>query len=460
MRRNDTDEDYVVVSTPQRSEEERPTSLMGRLSRSMRKTLGFSTKKVEESPGMEMAGMDDDDYGSPTASSPDSAAAELTPIGDTNSEVFTSPADTPRTPIREETRERVASLNNLKRSSRIYSAEELALKADIDTKREVKWDSMLESWTMTSTFRRQVLKRRIRKGVPMKMRKEVWRRIINMADARLWYPEPSSYNLEKLSDYVVSTIEKDIGRTYPNDVRFALEEGEGQQSLKRVLQWYAAYDHTVNYCQGMSFVAALLLTQLEEQDAYYAFTATMQKKALRTLYLPGLVDLMRKTYVFGKLVHQHLPAVHEHMTREGIEVGMFCTEWHMTLFSRAFDEELSCRVFEIFIFEGYKIVYRVSLSLLRSLENRILKSSFEGIMAAIRNLPEQVHTEKLLIDSFKWPIKRAELLRYENEFDESEEGKSAHAAAEIRKAKEAARRNSWTDLQVDPASPASSASSE
>ena len=449
-------EGYVmVVNTPQKEAEK--ASFMGRLSLSVRKILGGNSKVegLEGSPGMEMAEMEDEaDYGSPTASSQYSEAGELTPIQDTNSEIFTSPADTPRTPalqtpVREE---RTASLNNLRRSSRVYSAEELALKAEIESRREAKWETMLASWTMTSTFRRQVLKRRIRKGIPMKLRKEVWQKIINMEDARLWFPDPVSYDVKKLSSYVKTTIEKDIGRTYPNDARFAHEEGDGQQSLKRVLQWYAAYDATVNYCQGMSFVAALLLTQLEEQEAYYCFVATMQKKALRTLYLPGLVDLMRKVFVFNKLVQVHLPDVHQHMSAEGVEVGMFCTEWHMTLFSRAFDEELACRTFEIFIFEGYKIVYRISLSLLKSLEKKILKSNFEGIMSAIRALPDQVHTDKLLIDCFKWPIKRADLLHYEKEFDESDEGKAACAAAEIRKAKEEQRRNSWTDLNQAPAS--------
>lgn len=212
----------------------------------------------------------------------------------------------------------------------------------------------------------------------------------------------------------------------------------------------------------MSFVAALYLTQLQEDEAYYCFMATMQKKSLRSLYLPGLLELMRKTYVLDKLVEQHLSTLHGHMRSQGVEVSMFCTEWIMTLFSRAFEEELACRTLEIFIFEGYKIVYRISLSLLKALKNRILASSFEGIMAAIRELPEKVSTEKVLIDSFTWPIKRVDIIRYEKEFDDSEDGKAASAAAEIRKKKEDQRRNSWTDLPPQesppPASPVSAAS--
>jgi hypothetical protein len=45
---------------------------------------------------------------------------------------------------------------------------------------------------------------------------------------------------------------------------------------------------------------------------------------------------------------------------------MYFTEWAMTLFCRGFSFELVTRVFDIFLLEGnYKIVYRVSLAILK-----------------------------------------------------------------------------------------------
>lgn len=52
-------------------------------------------------------------------------------------------------------------------------------------------------------------------------------------------------------------IDKDLDRTFPGTEQF--NNVAGQQQLRRVLRAYAAYDPDVGYCQGMNFLAALLL---------------------------------------------------------------------------------------------------------------------------------------------------------------------------------------------------------
>lgn len=60
---------------------------------------------------------------------------------------------------------------------------------------------------------------------------------------------------------------------------------EGQRSLLNVLQAYAAFDEEVNYCQGMNFLAALMLTWLpREAEAFGALVLVMKDRGLRELY--------------------------------------------------------------------------------------------------------------------------------------------------------------------------------
>ena len=60
---------------------------------------------------------------------------------------------------------------------------------------------------------------------------------------------------------------------------------EGQRALLNVLQAYAALDAEVNYCQGMNFLAALMLTWLpREAEAFGALVLVMQDRGLRELY--------------------------------------------------------------------------------------------------------------------------------------------------------------------------------
>lgn len=52
-----------------------------------------------------------------------------------------------------------------------------------------------------------------------------------------------------------------------------------------MLRAYAAYDPEVNYCQGMNFLAALLLIWMpSEAEAFGGLVVLMQERGLRELY--------------------------------------------------------------------------------------------------------------------------------------------------------------------------------
>ena len=86
-------------------------------------------------------------------------------------------------------------------------------------------------------------------------------------------------------------------RTFPRHYLFLTPDSYGQQSLRRVLMWYASVDPEVGYCQGMGFVAALFLTYLPENEAFYCFWATLNRPTapLRLLYLPKLSETQKVT---------------------------------------------------------------------------------------------------------------------------------------------------------------------
>ena len=63
-------------------------------------------------------------------------------------------------------------------------------------------------------------------------------------------------------------------------------------SLLRVLRAYAVYDTEVGYCQGMNFLAGLLLTWMpNEATAFAGLVVLMQQHGLRDLYKSDLARL-------------------------------------------------------------------------------------------------------------------------------------------------------------------------
>ena len=68
----------------------------------------------------------------------------------------------------------------------------------------------------------------------------------------------------------------------------------------------------------------------------------------------------------------------------------------MTVFCAQFPSALVARVWDQFLIEGWKPVYKVAVALLACNERELLALDFEGLMAWLRQLPETVDVEKTL----------------------------------------------------------------
>jgi hypothetical protein len=59
---------------------------------------------------------------------------------------------------------------------------------------------------------------------------------------------------------------------------------------------------------------------------------------------------------------------------------MFTVRWFMTLFSSTLKQEVFYRIFEIYLYEGWTVIYATGLALLMAHETDILKANFEEIV--------------------------------------------------------------------------------
>jgi hypothetical protein len=63
-------------------------------------------------------------------------------------------------------------------------------------------------------------------------------------------------------------IQADVIRTLSAH-QFFEKNGHGQKALFNVLRAYSIFDLELEYCQGTSFVAALLLLHMSEEEAFW-----------------------------------------------------------------------------------------------------------------------------------------------------------------------------------------------
>ena len=190
-------------------------------------------------------------------------------------------------------------------------------------------------------------------------------------------------------------IELDLLRTLPNNVNFENPNSEGIRRVRRVLRAYACFNRSVGYCQGMNRLAAMSLLVLPEEEAFWCLVAIIQCIMPKDYYLkPWLAQV--DCCVLGDLLEKKMPKLHRHLAHNDIQLTLFT--WFFTIFVDGFRPELMLRIWDCFLLEGDKILFRVALSILYISQDELMKmndfstmSSHLGRIVSTR----QLETEQL-----------------------------------------------------------------
>ncbi|RVX06345.1 Ecotropic viral integration site 5 protein-like [Vitis vinifera] len=259
-------------------------------------------------------------------------------------------------------------------------------------------------------------------------------------------------------------IIRDISRTFPSHVFFQQRHGPGQRSLYNVLKAYSVYDRDVGYVQGMGFLAGLLLLYMSEEDAFWLMVALLKGAVhapMEGLYLvnflssdknfcpmpllgnngasydlssPGAVVglplVQQYLFQFENLVREQLPRLGEHFTQEVISPSMYASQWFITVFSYSFPFHLALRIWDVFLYEGVKIVFQVGLALLKYCHDDLTKLPFEKLIHALRNFPEDaMNPDTLLPMAYSIKVsKRLEELKLEYEKQNGKQAQSGESS--------------------------------
>jgi hypothetical protein len=138
---------------------------------------------------------------------------------------------------------------------------------------------------------------------------------------------------------------------------------------------------------------------------------------MRGLFGEGMRETHKVLHVAEKLIHHHLPKLAKHFDKENIHVTMYATQWLLTQYTSSFHFDLVTRVWDCFLGEGWKIIYRVMLALLQQWQSQLLKMSFEEILASFRELPDRVEGYEVMETALKIPLRTKHIIKYEKEWE-------------------------------------------
>jgi hypothetical protein len=302
------------------------------------------------------------------------------------------------------------------------------------TRRRGKWITLMSKHGLSTNeptkFPKmdEKVKRYARKGYPPEWRGAMWwfysggpallaqRHMIGLYKSLV-----ARVKQDELNKDDKDAIERDLDRTFPDNIHFRPEpatdllDGDTDdepvliQDLREVLSCFALNNPNIGYCQSLNFIAGLLLLFLkQDKEKVFILLTVITQTHLPGAHARSLANT--EVNVLMMLIKDYLPKVwasindtdlinsgagsHAHPNskfQRQPTVALSCTSWFMSIFVGVLPIETVLRVWDPFLFEGPRALYRYALAIFKLGEPEIKKyRPGDGeIFMAVQTLPRR-----------------------------------------------------------------------
>ncbi|WKY14093.1 hypothetical protein Q1695_000001 [Nippostrongylus brasiliensis] len=236
----------------------------------------------------------------------------------------------------------------------------------------------------------------IRRGIPSSLRATVWRFLIHqrVAEKKELYGRHYFRNLCSLqggdrdSMFCAShqkQINLDLLRTMPNNVHFMSANCKGVSQLQQVLRAFCLHNTSLGYCQGMNFLASTALLFLGPEDAFWFLVSMTENFHDKSYFDDNLAGAQADQEVLKELLEDHFPAISAHLKSLDIDLATITLNWFLALFFDAVPFNTLLRIWDCFLLEGPKVLFRFALALLGQNQGEILaRNDTIGVMKVVK----------------------------------------------------------------------------
>ncbi|XP_017000691.2 USP6 N-terminal-like protein isoform X1 [Drosophila takahashii] len=260
---------------------------------------------------------------------------------------------------------------------------------NVEVERVRKWVKMLKQWPPPP----DKLHKRIYKGVPDRVKAEVWMNLLNIHQSMEKNPGVYARMLQLARKYSTETrqIDADVNRQFRDNIAFRERYSVKQCSLFNVLNAYSIYNSELGYCQGMACVAGVLLLYLHEEETFWALNSliTDQKYGMHGLFIEGFPKLTRFIDHHDRIMSKIMRKLHKHFTKHNVDALLYAIKWFFVVFVERVPFSLSLRVWDIFMLDGDRVILSMAITILYLHKDDLLR--LKDMDAIIEYLQVRLH---------------------------------------------------------------------
>ncbi|NXN11010.1 TBD2A protein, partial [Indicator maculatus] len=219
------------------------------------------------------------------------------------------------------------------------------------------------------------LKSLIRSGVPAEHRQRVWRWIVGRSGGHRPHHYQRLLRQSKATEHpACRQIELDLPRTLTNNKHFASPTSQLIPRLRRVLLAFSWHNPAIGYCQGLNRLAAVALLVLEDEEtAFWCLVHIVENLMPADYYSDTLITSQVDQRVFKDLLSEKLPRLTAHFEQYQIDVSLITFNWFLVAFVDSLVSDILLRVWDAFLYEGTKVIFRYALAIFKYNEEEILR---------------------------------------------------------------------------------------
>ncbi|KAJ8936046.1 hypothetical protein NQ318_018395 [Aromia moschata] len=246
-------------------------------------------------------------------------------------------------------------------------------------------------------------------GLPSSVRGKVWRLAIGnelnvtpqlyeiclcRAQNRLNSPEPPKSDADIDPESSMDVIQLDISRTFPHLCIFQ-EGGPYSETLHSLLAAYVCYRPDVGYVQGMSYIAAILILNMEQFDAFICFANLLNQPLHLSAFTLNQTQMQAYYSAYNEVFSYNLPKLYLHFEKSGLTPDLYLLDWIYTIFAKAMPLDVACRVWDIFLRDGYEFIFRTALGILHLNQDILMNMDFLHGAQFLTHLPDDMSSDQL-----------------------------------------------------------------